>query len=149
MATMDTDESYSRYVLKSSHRQCDIQHFHQNACTFWNSCNKIITILSSTAMGKFKHLINGGKKKSNALYGWLIYAEKCCLSFNSRTADQTALCNFSFVSEHSVQMWLNRYVQERFISEKNRADFSRHCLSWIELIEAWELTPALIDCTDL
>lgn len=145
---MGTDEAYSRYVLENSHRQCDIAHFHQNACTFWNSCKKIISILPSTAIGKFKHLING-EKKSNTLYGWLIYAEKCCLSLNSRIAGQTGLCNFSFVSEHSVQMWLNRYVQKRLLSDKTWSDFSSCCLSWIQWIQAWKVTPALINCTNL
>lgn len=79
------------------------------------------------------------------MYGWLIYAEKCCLSLNSRIAGQTGLCNFSFVSEHSVQLWLNRYMQERFLSDKSWADFSSCCLSWIQWIQAWEVTPALIN----
>lgn len=145
---MDTDESCSRCLLENSHRQRNIAHFHQNTCTFWNSCEKIISILPSIAIWKFKHLING-EKKSNALYGWLIYAEKCCLSLNSWIAGQTGLCNFSFVSEHSVQMWLNRYVQVRFLSDKSQADFSSCCLSWIKLIQAWEVTPALINCIKL
>lgn len=119
---MDTDESCSRYLLENSHRQRNIAHFHQNTCTFWNSCEKIISILPSIAIWKFKHLING-EKNPDALYGWLIYAEKCCLSLNSWIAGQTGLCNFSFVSEHSVQMWLNRYVQERFFFRQKPSRF--------------------------
>lgn len=80
---MHADESYWRYVLKNSHRQSSTALSHQNAYTFWSSCEKIVSILASIAIWKFKHLINEEQKKSNALYGWVIYAEKCCLSLNS------------------------------------------------------------------
>lgn len=71
------------------------------------------------------------EKKSYALYSWLIYAEKCCLSFNDQIAGQTGLCNFPFVSEHSVQIWLDRYVPERFLSNKNQTGSSSCCISWV------------------
>lgn len=36
-----------------------------------------------------------------------------------------------------------------FFSDKSQADFSSCCLSWIKLIQAWEVTPALINCIKL
>lgn len=88
----------------------------RNACTFWNSYKKIIPILPSIAVWKFMHLINREKKNqmhcmadwfmlNNALYLWTLRL-------------QVRLDCVTFVSEHSVQMWLNRYVRKKFFQTK-------------------------------
>lgn len=67
---MHADESYWRYVLKNSHRQSSTALSHQNAYTFWSSCEKIVSILASIAIWKFKHLINEEQKKIKCIV-WL------------------------------------------------------------------------------
>lgn len=104
----------------------------KNAYTFWNSCEKIIPILPSIAVWKFMHLINQGKKNQmhcmvdwlmlkNALYHWTLKLK-------------VRLFCVTFVSEHSVQIRLNRYAKKRVLSNKSWAVFFSHYLSWRQLM---------------
>lgn len=104
----------------------------KNACIFWNSYKKIIPILSSIAVWKFVHLIN--RKKRNQMHcmvDWFMLNNALCL-WTLRL--QVRLDCVTFVSEHSVQQWLNRYVVKEYFSNKSWADISSHCLSWMQLI---------------
>lgn len=82
------------------------------------------------------HCMVGWFMLKNALYLWTLRL-------------QVRLDCVTFVSEHSVQMWLNRYVKKRVLSNKSWADFFSHCLSWIQLMRAREAAPVLINCSEL